>query len=150
LPLAYQTSLGHAHRVDGPPTRERNSTTFGAAKKPVNSVDGVIVRVMASATGTCGAIGAPAGGAAGLLSSLPSRAATAIPPTAAMTLATKMILIFLCMEVTFFITGLRSIRSGSHMFLKASPYNHVKVKPFSMTMTSMGLDYKLWNLPASR
>lgn len=72
------------------------------------------------------------------------------PPTAAMTLATKMILIFLCMEVTFFITGLRSIRSGSHMFLKASPYNHVKVKPFSMTMTSMGLDYKLWNLPASR
>jgi len=50
----------------------------------------------------------------------------------------------------FFITGLRSIRSGSHMFLKASPYNHVKVKPFSMTMTSMGLDYKLWNLPASR
>ncbi len=23
-------------------------------------------------------------------------------------------------------------------------------KPFSMTMTSMGLDYKLWNLPASR
>ncbi len=64
------------------------------------SADGATVRVMTSATGTCGAIGAPAGGAAALPSSLASRAAIAIPPTAAMTPATTMILIFLRMEVT--------------------------------------------------
>ena len=42
---------------------------------------------------------APAGGAAALPSSLASRAAIAMPPTAAMTPATTTILIFLRMEV---------------------------------------------------
>ncbi|SPU49445.1 Uncharacterised protein [Bordetella trematum] len=94
LPFVHQTALGHADSVHSPLTRDLSSTLSGAARYPVKSADGAMMRWTTSATGSCGAIVAGAEDGDALSSPDDSPAAHARAAAAAMAPATTAILNF--------------------------------------------------------